>query len=262
MSTLLKKSPHPALQPFVKAYWFLDFEKGLPQMRSGPPIPEQCMYFYPKSLPIPYTIDGTPIKAYNNIIAGQSLSRYNMIVPDQYCMFKIIFQVGGFYRLFGLPMTLFTDCVEESTLVLGTPIKHLREQIYNANGFAEMVQFTEIFLMNQLGKLKIGTRPIDAVLNQTNLHLFSLDKLASDACLSSRQFERNFMERTGVTPKMYQRIVRFNQAMKLKNQQLNQSWTNITYHVGYFDQNHLLRDFKQFTGEIPSDFDFENAIIH
>lgn len=48
MSTLLKKSPHPALQPFVKAYWFLAFEKGNPTLISGPPLPE-LRFYQPKA---------------------------------------------------------------------------------------------------------------------------------------------------------------------------------------------------------------------
>jgi AraC-like DNA-binding protein len=50
--------------------------------------------------------------------------------------------------------------------------------------------------------------------------------------------------------------------MKLKDEFPHKKWIDITYECGYFDQMHLLRDFKQFTGGNPSGFDFENSIIY
>jgi AraC-like DNA-binding protein len=32
------------------------------------------------------------------------------------------------------------------------------------------------------------------------------------------------------------------------------TWTEITYRAGYFDQTHLVKDFKSLAGETPSQF--------
>lgn len=255
--------PHPALRPFVKAYWYLDLATGSNVPLALSPVPEQCLYFYPKSLPVPFDANGKPIAAFNNIIAGQAVTGGSkLLVPNQYCMFKILFQPSGFYRLFGTPMTLFADKTVETISVLGNPVIGLREQIANAEGFVGMVAAAETFLLNQISKSKIDLLPIDKVLQQSDFYRFSIDQLASDACLSTRQFERKFLERTGVSPKIYQRVVRFNQALKIKTAQPQKSWIDITYACGYFDQMHLLRDFRQFTGQTPTFFDFDNAIIY
>jgi AraC-like DNA-binding protein len=259
---LLKQKPHPALLPFVKEYWLLDVKQGSNLLLAATPVPEQCLYFYPRSLPIPVFGDNKISNVPDNVLIGQSLSHSALIVPDNYVMFKISFQVGGFYRLFGMPMTLFAGNFFETVSVLGNPIYELRERISLANDFQAMIKATEDYLLKKAQNCKLDWLGIDKVLNQANFYQFSLDKLASQACLSPRQFERKFLERIGVSPKIYQRIVRFNQAMKLKNQYPDKKWIDITYACGYFDQMHLLRDFKQFTGTIPSDFDFENAIIY
>jgi len=54
---------------------------------------------------------------------------------------------------------------------------------------------------------------------QTNPTNASLDWPANQACLSQRQFYRQFMQREGISPKLYARIARFENAMKLKNAQ-------------------------------------------
>jgi AraC-like DNA-binding protein len=265
MNKLLKKAPHPALQPFIKEFWYLYVPYSNHVPRSNTPTPEQAIYFYPKNPPIALSKEGIIVPSPpDNIIIGQSISRLDMTVPHNYLMFKIIFQTGGFYRLFGIPMTVFDNSFIESTLVLGNPIKELREQILNDTSFEEMVKFSEIFLLKKVVNYRFDKLPIDAVMQQMGKQIggFSLDKLADDACLSGRQFERKFLERTGVTPKLFSRIIRFNQIMKLRNLNTKDSWLKIAYDCGYFDQNHLLRDFKMFTGLVPTNFDFENAIIY
>lgn len=79
-----------------------------------------------------------------------------------------------------------------------------------------------------------------------------LDRLASDACLSLRQFERLFRERVGVSPKLFTRIARFGQAHKLRQADPTRSWLDIAYGCSYCDPNHLVKDFQQFAGTTPT----------
>jgi transcriptional regulator GlxA family with amidase domain len=87
--------------------------------------------------------------------------------------------------------------------------------------------------------------------------LLKIDKLASRACLSIRQFERVFQQRMGLPPKQFSRLVRFAQAWMIKEQQPNISWIKIAYECGYFDQMHLIRDFHEFAGVNPSSIESE-----
>ncbi|MDF7817602.1 helix-turn-helix domain-containing protein [Runella sp. MFBS21] len=260
---LQKFLPLPILRSFVKEYWCLHIQHEAPTLNLPiAPIPETCLYFYPKGKLQVYYLDNTSATIPDNVVTGQTTLRHNLLIPNDYRMFKVLLQPSGFFRLFGIPMTLFTGGHEEMNLVLGNKINELREQIENADTFEEMVCYTDAFLLEKVRKYQVERHPIDAVLEQPDFYRFSLDELAHDACLSNRQFERKFLERTGVSPKFYSRVVRFNRAMKIKQQQPNRSWLHIAYDCGYFDHNHLLRDFKQFTGTVPTGFDFENAVIY
>lgn len=255
--------PHSALRPFVKAYWYLHLQHDQPVVNLPiAPVPETCLYFYPKGKLGVHYLDNTSAIIPDNIVTGQVTLRHNLLIPNNYLMFKVLLQPSGIFRLFGLPMTLFAGSYEEMNLVLGHEINELREKIEHADAFEEMVRYTEAFLFRKMNVYKVDKHPIDTVLEQPDFYRFSLDELAHDACLSPRQFERKFLERTGVSPKFYSRIVRFNRAMKIKQQQPHRSWLHIAYDCDYFDHNHLLRDFKQFTGSVPTDFDFEKAVIY
>ena len=78
-----------------------------------------------------------------------------------------------------------------------------------------------------------------------------IEKIASLACLSLRQFERVCKERVGFSPKLFSRLIRFSSAYRMRENFPLLSWTSIAYDCGYFDQMHLIRDFKEFTGVAP-----------
>ena len=177
-------------------------------------------------------------------------------------MFKVLFQPGGFYRLFGTPMTLFTGNTEDGVAVFGNDLKAVQQQIEEAVDFRTMIAHVERYLLNKVKQVKIGKQPIDQILQQGQWQVQSLDQMAKAACLSSRQFERNFLLRIGVSPKFYERLIRFNIALKMKQNQPRLSWMHIAYQSGYYDHMHLLRDFKQFTASVPSNFEIETALIY
>jgi AraC-like DNA-binding protein len=79
-----------------------------------------------------------------------------------------------------------------------------------------------------------------------------LPVLAKQACMSPRQFERRFTREIGLPPKLYARIVRFESALESKALSSDESWTEITNRLGYFDQMHLIKDFKESSGEVPT----------
>lgn len=65
--------------------------------------------------------------------------------------------------------------------------------------------------------------------------------------------EKNFKLQTGLTPKHYAKIIRYNYLM---NQLIftKKPLTEISLEFGYFDQSHMIKDFTSFTGLNPSEY--------
>jgi AraC-like DNA-binding protein len=229
---------------------------------SATPIPEQCLYFYPREKPYIITTQGEIVHGKSSMVTGQGTASIKLFLPQDYVMFKVLFQPGGFYRLFGTPMTLFTGTTEEGTAVLGNEFKVVQQQIEEAIDFSTMIASVERYLLDKVNLVKIGNQPIDQILQQGQWLAQSLDQMAKAACLSPRQFERNFLLRIGVSPKFYERLIRFNMAMKIKQKEPGLSWMHVAYQSGYYDHMHLLRDFKQFTASVPCNFEMETALIY
>jgi AraC-like DNA-binding protein len=78
-------------------------------------------------------------------------------------------------------------------------------------------------------------------------------ELAGQVGIGVRQFQREFSARFGASPKLFSRIVRFQNALDTKARSSKKSWTDVAHELGYYDQMHMVHDFREFTGESPTE---------
>ena len=83
----------------------------------------------------------------------------------------------------------------------------------------------------------------------------TIRKIAESLNVSVRQLERKSLDLVGMTPQTMIRVARFVHALRLRQtaagQQLK-SWTEIAHAAGYYDQMHLIRDFRIMGGARPT----------
>lgn len=250
--------PHPALRVFVNNIMIHQVNfNGLQTQPSFsvPPLPEHSLFFYVRDLSHAEDMSTfTKETLSSSTLVGPNTKRHIITPGCNHLMLKVGFQPGGLYRLLGIPMNeLLYKSSFDCTQLLGNEMIEVNDQLKYARSFTEMKMIIEIFLLKRISKLK-SALPIDHVLSLLikERGLIKIDELASKACLSTRQFERVFLQRIGLAPKYFSRLVRFSQAWIMKEQQPDLSWVRIAYECGYFDQMHLIRDFHEFAGVNPS----------
>ena len=77
--------------------------------------------------------------------------------------------------------------------------------------------------------------------------------VAAASMVSTRHLERAFQEQVGVSPKMFGRLLRLEYALELMGQESNLA--EVALACGYFDQSHMVRDFRAMTGTTPVEFE-------
>lgn len=219
-----------------------------------PPTPQNCIYFYVND-PVQTQKIGTTdfIKKAASIIVGPQLTRVNLEMGKNHLMLCVSFHPGGLYRLLGIPMKhFFDDDVDSALLFSDAEISSINQQLKEADSWINMKAIVELFLINKSKQLKT-LLPFDMAMKElvNSGGTMSMEQTASLSCLSLRQFERTCNERIGLSPKLFARLVRFSKAYRLKESQQQLSWTSIAYSSGYFDQMHMIRDFKEFAGVTP-----------
>jgi AraC-like DNA-binding protein len=248
--------PHPALQEIVSrimlARYVFDSKTPL-SPTPFPPQPEQCLYFYPFDKVSSYNYaTGSTIQLPHSIVVGPQLARVDLTLNFNVLIIYVGFHPGGLYRLLNVPMQEIINMPIDATLLLGKEIEAITAQLQDAKEYDAMVRIVENYLL-QKKKLKYSL-PVEQVIRPLikQAHYLNVDKLASKACVSVRQLERQFNERIGMSPKLFLRLVRFSKAWRMRETYATMKWSRIAYQCGYADQMHMIRDFKEFASAPPS----------
>lgn len=253
--------PADSLKPYVKFYWGIENNSCAADydIRIVPTgLIEVDFYLGTK----PEIIQSDKYLTDNIVVVGQQQQYYDIHVHEKLLMFSVVFQPAGAMMFFDVPIKEFYNENVPLRYFLKAPVNELEELLFKANSFDERVALMDNFLMNLLEKNNKDleySRVISSV-GLINKHCgnLTIDNLASNACLSRKQFERVFSKNVGSTPKQYLRTVRFQFAIHIKNLFPHLSLTELAYKSGYFDQSHMITDFKLLTGMTPGSY-FSNC---
>lgn len=164
--------------------------------------------------------------------------------------------------LFAMPASELANQSVALADVLGPGSTELEERILAAKTHRERAAVASTFFeekrirqTNKLRGVAYAAASIHRMKGQADIR-----SLANLACLSQRQFERNFKELTGFSARTYLRIIRFENAIQ-KRTASKASLTDFSLECGYYDQAHFNRDFKLFTGLTPHAYFAEDYLF-
>ena len=218
-------SPPAALSEWVECVWTGETDE--PAFQS-PVRPDGC-------IDIVYS-RGQGLRAVGAMTIAQ---RYDHLPGDFHC--GVRFRPGMAREFLGMPAGELTD----RNIPLASPLAHRLEDAESAGESARL-------LAAHLRAPRSGKRPIQRAIAAIarSKGRADLDRIARDAHLSIRHFRRLCVDESGLTPKHLCRVLRFRNALLLA-QCKDPDWADIAAGAGYFDQSHLIRDFREFTGETP-----------
>jgi AraC-like DNA-binding protein len=252
MQTIVSAQPHHELRPFVRAY----------AQRVCDPHAVPVLEFVPAQLEqiINFEFGTMPGIRYQNrmltdavLLAGaqSSFSGYLELRPGVES-FAIFFQPAGFSTLFGVPLSILSNQFDDATAI--EPVfRSLWNRLGDLRTFASRVSFVEQYLLGRAAATA-ARDPIAA----TAQHLFrqrgaiKISALAHLHGLGLRQFERRFKRETGLSPKTFARVARFQAALDAKAASPNRTWLDISHSFGYYDQMHMVHDFESLGRNTPT----------
>jgi len=252
--------PSPVLRDYVKNIGIVHFvfsEKQNIPVKAYSPRPGDSIEFFLRDLEfVEYPGVNKKTKRPIAVIMGQHTFVTNRYLGHEFLYLNISFQPGVLFRLTGIPSFELTNTYIDAEEVFSKEIKLIKEHLKNAGSYPEILELAESFvgmLIKNSNKDAHGIDTAAKILLQNTDHI-SIDWLAKETCLCPRQFERKFRERIGVSPSLLARIARFDKAFQMKNAQSEKDWLSIAVQCGYYDYQHLARDYKDFTGLTPASF--------
>jgi AraC-like DNA-binding protein len=249
-------TPHILLQEFVNCIMIVHVEvdpQNGPVICPYPPTPQNSIFFYINDpIKMQQAAKTEFMLQPRSVIVGPQLTRVSIDINKSHRAVRVGFHPGGLYRLLGISMAEMIDASYDATDVFGSQLQQLNIELQEAECFDGIHLVIEKFLLDKLKGIKKAL-PFDMAMMEL-LRLngnVTIEQVASLACLSLRQFERVCKDRIGLPPKLYARLVRFSKAYRIRENSTDISWTSIAHECGYFDQMHMIRDFKEFTGVAP-----------
>lgn len=132
-------------------------------------------------------------------------------------------------------------------------LDQLSSQVFNCEDSLHCINLIDNWLRKQLSRpdpihrKRIG----HAIASMASTPSLSIDTLATQTCLSQRQFRRIFNNYVGMASKEYARIMRFQKSLWML-QCKHHDYTAIAHDCGYSDQAHFIREFRQFSTLTPA----------
>jgi AraC-like DNA-binding protein len=242
--------PSLPLAPYIAQYWHWKLPKGtaIPTIYSGTGV--ECAFNLGEPIEVvqPYS---SIISKGSGVILCPRKQHFRATGSGDINLLSIRFRSAGFFRLFKIPLTELAD----ELIDLGNIFpKSLFEQLLDEQKKCSSVTLLERHLLPQLNKVveeKLMNYLVDKIYYQKNI---KLQTIINNSVMSERAFQRRFKIYTGVSGKYFQRTARFQSCIKalLATPKLNFSQLALTH--GYFDQAHLINEFKFFSTVTPQHF--------
>jgi AraC-like DNA-binding protein len=259
-------TPHISLAPFVRRIWVFeasgDTGEGETQRIVPDGFPELIVHYGDQFHEV--DTNGIAKKQSRLIFAGQISGPLTLQSGASAGVMGVRFWPAAARALLRLPMNEATDQRLDMAALLGATISTLIDEVFSARDPVARLAVMERFLMRRL----LHSRTIEKFAHHNaavahcvqSLYLsdgeISVDRLAHRANLSSRQLERRFLSEVGISPKLLASIFRFRRVFNFMESPGPHAarWTAAALSAGYFDQPHMIRDFKRFAGQQPQAF--------
>jgi AraC-like DNA-binding protein len=252
--------PSNALEEYVRKFQIFRFVFDTdvrPPVKFHTPRPEHSITFYVRDQQKFSHLNSDSVITYPRCIINgvytNSIFRYG---GHDFWALKIVLQPTFLSRLKCIPISELTNNFINAEDVLGKEVSITIEKLCLSDSLDAMIIIIENFLINIIKKKNFSFNPFDRMCN----YILKLDKnvssdwLADQSCLSARQFIRKFESEIGIRPKTFQKLIRIEKAFRMKNNFPESDWLNIAIACGYYDYQHLTKDFREFTSLSPTEF--------
>lgn len=261
MISYREQRPSSALVEYLECFWFATDSGGVPANGSEKILPDGCVeWVFHLGEPFQRLTREKWETQPRSFVVGE-LTRFLLVRPTgQSIIMGVRFRPGTAYRFLPLPLDELTDQNIPTGDLWAREGKQLEDAVNEAEDDVERQRLVEEFLLRQLSTT-ISRPRFEFAVEEIIRHRgqMRVGEVASRIGLSSRQLEREFRLSAGLAPKAFARIIRFQNLLRLVGEGSLREWASLALEGGYADQPHMVREFRDFAGQSPSERDITIA---
>lgn len=236
-------APYEALQPYINCFWAYHSDSTVPDPVKGTILPDGCL-----DIIFNFSADN----ADSAFVIG---AMTKPIINQRKHLLGVRFQPGMAYCFLKTPLHHFTDLTADLSAVWGPRSQELHSKLLETNPAGALSLLTRELLQRLSDAPAPDQRVLTAVswMKKNNGDM-SVQELSDRLGLSRQHFKRQCAQYTGLSPKSLLMTYRFKALMKQVKSNPALSWSRLAVDCGYYDQAHLISEFKAMTGRTPTQY--------
>ncbi len=251
-----KYSPSKLLQPYVECYFVWKSDNlRYPLLIDSPPSGYAAVVFNFAGAYKAISKNGQTQINSGSFVIGQTLCNYQLEVSEHIDQIGIVFKPTGVYKILDIPGFEIADC-RYALADVSASMANLEDQLMGSPLDQDRITLLDKTLAAKMIAKDLSVDCIDQAANYIvdQKGDVKISEVLEQTYMSRRKFERHFFKNVGLSPKYYARLRRYGFTCSLIAGKREADWSRILHNGGYYDQSHFIRDFKEFSGQSPTDY--------
>jgi AraC-like DNA-binding protein len=161
-------------------------------------------------------------------------------------------RLGAQMAVFGVPASALAGRIVSLEDLWGqAATRPLVEELEASPSTWQAAAVLECAVAARIANAAFYARPSLALKAAAKLTDAAVNVVADELGVSERHLRRVFREAVGVSPKAFAKLARFHRALSVARADAQANWASIATAVGYYDQAHLIADFRLIAGATP-----------
>jgi len=188
------------------------------------------------------------------VVGGAATKPFLLDTAQQTPTMGIVFRPGGAFSFLGPAVSDMRDCTVGLNDLWGLDAIELRERLVVAQTVSTKFSVLEGFLLGRLVRVPESHPAVKYALEQFGVPWpRAISEVTHCISLSKARFARLFQEQTGLTPKLFCRLQRFQRSVRLLHSSvMGIDLPDVALDLGYYDQPHFNHEFHAFSGITPT----------
>lgn len=260
MAVLSRFLPSPTLSPYIEAFYLYEGDA------ARPPTKERCLPT--GSMAVVVNLGHETLRVADQQHDGQFQTHVGSVftgASSRFCIIdtstlvttlSVCFKPGGARPFLPLPAAELTNQVVDLSSLWGRAALDLREQLLAAQPNEDRVRLLEHVLLSRASWEQAPHPAVTFALAtlQAGHTRRSIADVMARIGLSPKRFLRLFQDTVGLTPKVFDRVLRLQDVLGQIAVGPPIYWADLAVDHGYFDQAHFIHDFQKLSGLTPGSY--------
>ncbi|MFP2996340.1 DUF6597 domain-containing transcriptional factor [Spongiivirga sp. MCCC 1A20706] len=197
-----------------------------------------------------------PNGIFNNVwISGMHKNYLSISAHENSEMLVIQFKPYGAHPFLKISVNELNNSVVDASSIFGEEIVILRNELMVIEDFKTKFSKVQSWLKSEYDQTRTPKEELITIIDSfTKNPVANHSGIIRQYSKTQKHLIQQFKKYVGLTPKVFHRIMRFNNLLGQIQNKEKPEWAKVAHDTGYADQAHFIKEFKEFSGFNPEEF--------